>query len=139
MLNEFMNRTFNAELTAGEHPSTLKSWEYKAHASDASNDYLRMTFITENCGKQQEFVRNLFERDVSIAVSHLRRQLDRTHEDVTPVAFFDELVSNATPFSIWISYPTVATKKGMQRKQNLHFLAPSVADEANGIDMEMPE
>lgn len=138
MLNTFMKQTFNAELTEGEHTSKLTSWEYKPHENDNSKDYIRMVFTSENCGKQQEFVRNLFERDVTIAISHLRRQLNRVNEDIVPSDFLDELVSAETPFSFWISYPTVATKKGMQRRQNIHFLAPTETVNAPSEPMEVP-
>ena len=133
-----MKQTFNAELTEGKHTAKLTSWEYKPHENDNSKDYIRMVFTADNCGKQQEFVRNLFERDVTIAISHLRRQLNRVNEDIVPNEFLDELVSAETPFSFWISYPTVATKKGMQRRQNIHFLAPTETVSTPLEPMEMP-
>lgn len=140
MLSELMNRTFTAELTEGEHNATLTNWEYKPHATDHSKDYIVMTFSAENCGKTQDFVRNMFERDISIMISHLRRQLNRANEDINPTTFFDELKTAKTPIKFWIAYPIVATKTGPQRRQNIYFLAPTsiTSDEAIAGDMELP-
>ena len=137
-LSELMNKVFTAELTEGEHTATLKSWELKPNA-DPTKEYLRMTFIVENCDVEQEFIRNMFERDVSIAVSHMRRQLNRSNESIVPTAFFNELITSAPTLKMWVQYPVVSTKNGAQRRQNVYFQPPlSNVEAASSADMELP-
>ena len=137
-LSELMNKVFTAEITEGEHKATIKAWEFKPN-TDPTKEYIKMTFTVENCGKTQEFVRNMFERDISLAVSHIRRQLDRSNESIVPTAFFDELIASSTEIKMWIQYPVVPTKNGAQRRQNIYFLPPlSSVEAASSADMEMP-
>ena len=137
-LSELINKVFTAELTEGEHTAILKSWELKPNA-DPTKEYLRMTFIVENCDVNQEFIRNMFERDVSIAVSHMRRQLNRSNESIVPTAFFNELITSAPTLKMWVQYPVVSTKNGAQRRQNVYFQPPlSNVEAASSADMELP-
>lgn len=121
MLKDLMSKEFNGELTEGEHNATLTSWQYVANKDNPDKDYIKFTFSVDNNGIQQTYNRNQFERDVSIMLSHLRRQLGRSNETIKPKDFFEGLIKNKTPFKIWIEYTTVATQKGMRRVQNLHF------------------
>lgn len=124
MLKELMNRKFYAELSEGEHEATLKSWEFVENATDHTKDYLKLAFSVNNHGENQPFTRNFFERDVSIMLSHLRRQLERTTEAIEPTKFFDALIAKKETFKLWIAYPVVPTARGLERKQNVNFLPP---------------
>ena len=121
MLKDLMSKGFIGELTEGEHNATLTAWQYTANKDDAEKDYIKCTFNVDNNGTQQVYNRNQFERDISIMLSQLRRQLGRSNETINPKAFFDELIKNKTPIKLWISYNNVTTKKGLRRVQDLHF------------------
>lgn len=139
MLKELMNRKFYAELSEGEHEATLKSWEFVENATDSSKDYLKLAFSVNNHGEKQPFTRNFFERDVSIMLSHLRRQLERTTEAIEPTKFFEDLISKETSFKLWIAYPVVPTARGLERKQNVNFLPPLKKVEVEeDTDAELP-
>ena len=127
MLKDLMSKEFNGELTEGEHNATLTSWQYVANKNNPEKDYIKCTFNVDNNGVQQVYNRNLFERDVSIMLSHLRRQLGRSNETIKPKDFFEGLIKNKTEFKIWIEYPIVSAAKGMRRVQNLHFLPATEA------------
>ena len=136
MLRETMTKQFNGELAEGAHEVSLKNWVYMAHATDPAKDYLAVTF-THNQG---DYKRNMFDKDVQIMISHLRRQLGKAQEAVVPTDFLNDLIADNTSFQIWISYPVVTSAQGLKRVQNLNFLAPydtmSEADTAE--DMEVP-
>lgn len=137
MLRETMGTIFQGELAEGHHAVTLINWEYKAHATDASKDYIIATFKHE----LGTYKRNMFDKDITIMLSHLRRQLGRSTESINPAEFLNDLIATVTPFSIWISYPTVPTANGERRVQNLHFLEPYGKIEeatAGADDMEVP-
>ena len=127
MLKDLMSKEFNGELTEGEHNATLTSWQYVANKGNPEKDYIKFTFSVDNNGIQQVYNRNQFERDVSIMLSHLRRQLGRSNETIKPKDFFEGLIKNKTEFKIWIEYPIVSAAKGMRRVQNLHFLPATEA------------
>lgn len=127
MLKDLMSKEFNGELTEGEHNATLTGWQYVANKNDPAKDYIKFTFSVDNNGIQQTYNRNQFERDVSIMLSHLRRQLGRSNETIKPKDFFEGLIKNKTEFKIWIEYPIVSAAKGMRRVQNLHFLPAAEA------------
>ena len=135
MLRDLIKRPFYAELKEGKHEAILTNWEYKAHETNPENDYITMTFMVDG---ENPYKRNMFERDISIMLSHVRRQLGRQHETIAdPTAFFDELKTNKTKLNLWITYPVVATKNGMQRRQNLYFIEPASnnsAPEAEAAD-----
>lgn len=141
MLNDLMSKKFYAELSEGEHTSTLKNWQYCSNSTDPSKDYIKMTFEVTNHNVKQPFTRNFFERDVSIMLSHLRRQLERTTEAIDPKEFFDGLVKNETEFKLWIAYPIVPTQRGLEKKQNVNFLPPlvKVEPEVDDSTEELPE
>ena len=137
-LSTLMTKVFTAELTEGEHKANIVSWELKPNA-DPTKEYIRMTFNVENAGKTQEFTRNMFERDVSIAVSHIRRQLDRSNESLIPTDFFNEIIADKIGLIMWVQYPVVSTKNGAQRRQNVYFQPPlSNVEAASSADMELP-
>ena len=127
MLKDLMTKEFTGELTEGEHNAILTGWQYVANKSNPEKDYIKCTFSVDNNGVQQVYNRNQFERDVSIMLSHLRRQLGRSNETIKPKEFFEDLIKNKTPIKIWIEYPIVSAAKGMKRVQNLHFLPPTEA------------
>jgi hypothetical protein len=70
------------------------------------------------------YKRNMFARDVSIMLSHVRRQLGRADETIQPTEFLQELITNQTELDIWFSYPTVPTASGAARVQNIRWLPP---------------
>lgn len=138
-LSELMSKPFVGELTEGEHSGILTSWTLVTN-QDASKEYIRMTFNVNNAEGHQEYTRNLFVRDMSIALSHIRRQLNRANEVVDPRAFLNGLRDNKTELKLWISYPVVSGRNGAKRVQNLYFQPPITADEATVIgEMETPE
>ena len=137
MLKDLMSKGFIGELTEGEHNATLTAWQYVANKDDPEKDYIKCTFSVDNNGIQQTYNRNQFERDVSIMLSHLRRQLGRSNETIKPKDFFEGLIKNKTPFKIWISYNNVTTKRGLRRVQDLHFqpeLLPASANPSTDDD-----
>ena len=138
MLKDLMSKEFNGELTEGEHNATLTGWQYVANKDNPEKDYIKFTFIVDNNGIQQTYNRNQFERDVSIMLSHLRRQLGKSSETIKPKDFFESLIKNKTPFKIWIEYTTVATQKGMRRVQNLHFQPALAATPTETSDEDSP-
>ena len=135
-LKDLMNSKFQGELTEGEHTMTLISWTYMAHETDSTKDYLALTFKHA----EGEYKRNFFERDLTIALSHIRRQLNRSNETIIPTEFLTNLIKDQTPLKTWITYPNVTTTNGLRRVQNLHFLEPygKMDTETAEPDMEVP-
>lgn len=133
MLREIMTKPYNGEMTEGKHSVTLKNWEYKAHLTDPNKDYIALTFTHE----KGEYKRNMFEKDITIMLSHLRRQLNRATETIKPQEFLNDLVTAKTPFDIWITYPIVPTANGTKRVQNLNFLEPYATIEPTAAEEEM--
>ena len=139
-LSELMSKPFVGELTEGEHSGILTAWTLVTNATDPSKEYIRMTFNVNNAEGHQEYVRNLFVRDMSIALSHIRRQLNRANEVIDPRAFLNGLRDNKTELKLWITYPIVTARSGAKRVQNLYFQPPITADETAVIgEMETPE
>lgn len=137
-LADLLNRPFVAELIEGKHRASLKSWTFVDNQQNPDAQYIRCTFDTENDGKQQEYNRNLFMRDVSIALSHLRRQLNMATETINPVEFLDNLVKTQIKFDFWITYEIVASRNNNpKRVQNIAFQAPLV-QATTLADMELP-
>lgn len=138
-LSELMSKPFVGELTDGEHEGILLSWNLVTNA-DPTKEYIRMTFNVGNASAHQEYTRNLFVRDMSIALSHIRRQLNRANEVIDPKSFLDGLRDNKTPLKLWVTYPVVTGRNGAKRVQNLYFQPPITADEpAVSGEMETPE
>ena len=86
MLKDLISKEFVGELTEGVHNATLTAWQYMANKDDAEKDYIKCTFNVENNGTQQVYNRNQFERDISIMLSQLRRQLGRSRVSINPKA-----------------------------------------------------
>lgn len=136
MLRETMAKKFNGELAEGIHEVTLKNWVYMAHDTDPNKDYIAITLNHPN----GEYKRNMFDKDIQIMISHLRRQFNRSQEAIIPTEFFSDLVTNQTKFNIWISYPVVTSAQGLKRVQNLNFLEPygTMATAEGAEEMEVP-
>ena len=135
MLKDLMNKTFNAEITEGQHKAVLTSFEYKQHPSNESYDYIAMVFVIDG---KREFKRNMFERDISIMLSQTRRQLNRASEDINPTEYLKDLIDNKTELEIWITYPIVSTRNGARRVQNIAWQNISTS-ESNDEEEEIPE
>lgn len=139
MLKDLMSRTYFAEITEGKHTAKLQSWKlFEDKNGNPDNDYIRMQFTINNCGTEQTYNRNMFERDISIMLSQIRRQLGRQDEAIQPVDFFNTLINDQTGFDMWIEWQLVTTKTGARRVQNVRFIAP-VETHAPAGDMETPE
>ena len=138
MLKDLMTKEFTGELTEGEHNAILTGWQYVANKSNPEKDYIKFTFSVDNNGIQQTYNRNQFERDVSIMLSHLRRQLGRSNETIKPKEFFEDLIKNKTPIKLWIEYPIVSAAKGMRRVQNLYFQPALAAATTETSDEDSP-
>ena len=133
MLNELMNSTFQKELSAGKHTVVLKKWTYKPE-TDPKNDYICLEMLVDG---DLHYKRNMFERDVSIFLSHTRRQLGKQDQNIEPKTYLNELVLSQTALDMWVAYPNVPTKNGVRRVQNVYWMEPSqVAESAD--DAEMP-
>ena len=135
MLKDLMNKTFNAEITEGQHKAVLTAFEYKQHPSNESYDYMAMVFSIDG---KREFKRNMFERDISIMLSQTRRQLNRASEDINPTEYLKGLIDNKTELEIWITYPIVTTRNGARRVQNIAWQNISTS-ESDDKEEEIPE
>ena len=134
-LRDLMNNTFAGEIAEGKHTAVVKNFQYVENESNPDNSYILITFLIDN---KREYKRNFFLRDMSILLSHTRRQLGRANEDIVPGIYLKELIDNQTELDIWFEYPTVATRTGPKRVQNIAWLPPVPAEADETPDFEMP-
>lgn len=134
-LRDLMNNTFAGEIAEGKHTVTFKDFRYVENENNPDNSYIAILF---NVDDKREYKRNFFLRDMSILLSHTRRQLGRTNEDIVPGVYLQELIDNQTELDIWFEYPTVATRTGPKRVQNIAWLPPVTAEADDAPDFELP-
>ena len=134
-LRDLMNNTFAGEIAEGKHTAVVKNFQYVENESNPDNSYILITFLIDN---KREYKRNFFLRDMSILLSHTRRQLGRANEDIVPGVYLEELIDNQTELDIWFEYPTVATRTGPKRVQNIAWLPPVSAETDETPDFELP-
>ena len=134
-LRDLMNSTFAGEIAEGKHTAVVKSFQYVENESNPDNSYILITFLIDN---KRDYKRNFFLRDMSILLSHTRRQLGRANEDIVPGVYLQELIDNQTELDIWFEYPTVATRTGPKRVQNIAWLPPVTAEADETPDFELP-
>ena len=134
-LRDLMNNTFAGEIAEGKHTAVVKNFQYVENESNPDNSYILITFLIDN---KREYKRNFFLRDTSILLSHTRRQLGRANEDIVPGVYLKELIDNQTELDIWFEYPTVATRTGPKRVQNIAWLPPVSAEADETPDFELP-
>ena len=134
-LRDLMNNTFAGEIAEGKHTAVVKNFQYVENESNPDNSYILITFLIDN---KREYKRNFFLRDMSILLSHTRRQLGRANEDIVPGVYLKELIDNQTELDIWFEYPTVATRTGPKRVQNIAWLPPVSAETDETPDFELP-
>ena len=134
-LRELMNSTFAGEIAEGKHTAIVKNFQYVENESNPDNSYILITFLIDN---KREYKRNFFLRDMSILLSHTRRQLGRANEDIVPGVYLKELIDNQTELDVWFEYPTVATRTGPKRVQNIAWLPPVSAEADETPDFELP-
>ena len=134
-LRDLMNNTFAGEIAEGKHTAVVKNFQYVENESNPDNSYILITFLIDN---KREYKRNFFLRDMSILLSHTRRQLGRANEDIVPGVYLKELINNQTELDIWFEYPTVATRTGPKRVQNIAWLPPISAETDETPDFELP-
>lgn len=134
-LRDLMNNTFAGEIAEGKHTAIVKNFQYVENESNPDNSYILITFMIDN---KREYKRNFFLRDMSILLSHTRRQLGRANEDIVPGVYLQELIDNQTELDIWFEYPTVATRTGPKRVQNIAWLPPVTAEADDTPDFELP-
>ena len=134
-LRDLMNNTFAGEIAEGKHTAVVKNFQYVENESNPDNSYILITFLIDN---KREYKRNFFLRDMSILLSHTRRQLGRANEDIVPGVYLKELIDNQTELDIWFEYPTVATRTGPKRVQNIAWLPPISAEADETPDFELP-
>ena len=134
-LRDLMNNTFAGEIAEGKHTAVIKNFQYVENESNPDNSYILITFLIDN---KREYKRNFFLRDMSILLSHTRRQLGRANEDIVPGVYLKELIDNQTELDIWFEYPTVATRTGPKRVQNIAWLPPVSAEADETTDFELP-
>lgn len=134
-LRDLMNNTFAGEIAEGKHTAVIKNFQYVENESNPDNSYILITFLIDN---KREYKRNFFLRDMSILLSHTRRQLGRANEDIVPGVYLKELIDNQTELDIWFEYPTVATRTGPKRVQNIAWLPPVTTEADETPDFELP-
>ena len=134
-LKELMNNTFAGEIAEGKHTAVVKNFQYVENESNPDNSYILITFLIDG---KRDYKRNFFLRDMSILLSHTRRQLGRANEDIVPGVYLKELIDNQTELDIWFEYPTVATRTGPKRVQNIAWLPPVTAEADETPDFELP-
>ena len=134
-LRDLMNNTFAGEIAEGKHTAVVKNFQYVENESNPDNSYILITFLIDN---KREYKRNFFLRDMSILLSHTRRQLGRANEDIVPGVYLQELIDNQTELDIWFEYPPVATRTGPKRVQNIAWLPPVTAEADETPDFELP-
>ena len=134
-LRDLMNNTFAGEIAEGKHTAIVKNFQYVENETNPDNSYILITFLIDN---KREYKRNFFLRDMSILLSHTRRQLGRANEDIVPGVYLKELIDNQTELDIWFEYPTVATRTGPKRVQNIAWLPPVSAEADETPDFELP-
>ena len=134
-LRELMNSTFAGEIAEGKHTAIVKNFQYVENESNPDNSYILITFLIDG---KRDYKRNFFLRDMSILLSHTRRQLGRANEDIVPGVYLKELIDNQTELDIWFEYPTVATRTGPKRVQNIAWLPPVSTEADETPDFELP-
>ena len=134
-LRDLMNNTFAGEIAEGKHTAVIKNFQYVENESNPDNSYILITFLIDG---KRDYKRNFFIRDMSILLSHTRRQLGRANEDIVPGVYLKELIDNQTELDIWFEYPTVATRTGPKRVQNIAWLPPVTAEADETPDFELP-
>ena len=134
-LRELMNSTFAGEIAEGKHTAVVKNFQYVENETNPDNSYILITFLIDG---KRDYKRNFFLRDMSILLSHTRRQLGRANEDIVPGVYLKELIDNQTELDIWFEYPTVATRTGPKRVQNIAWLPPVTAEADETPDFELP-
>ena len=134
-IRDLMNNTLAGEIAEGKHTAVVKNFQYVENESNPDNSYILITFLIDN---KREYKRNFFLRDMSILLSHTRRQLGRANEDIVPGVYLKELIDNQTELDIWFEYPTVATRTGPKRVQNIAWLPPVSAEADETPDFELP-
>ena len=133
-LRELMNNTFAGEIAEGKHTVTFKDFRYVENENNPDNSYIAIIF---NVDGKREYKRNFFLRDMSILLSHTRRQLGRENEDIVPGVYLQGLIDKQTELNIWFSYPVVATKSGPRRVQNISWMPPAEV-QSEEPDFDMP-
>ena len=133
-LRDLMNNTFAGEIAEGKHTVTFKDFKYVENENNPDNSYITILF---NVDGKREYKRTLFLRDMSILLSHTRRQLGRENEDIVPGVYLKELIDAQTELNIWFSYPVVATKSGPRRVQNISWMPPAEV-QSEEPDFDMP-
>ena len=133
-LKNLMNNTFAGEIAEGKHTVTFKDFKYVENENNPDNSYIAIIF---NVDGKREYKRNFFLRDMSILLSHTRRQLGRENEDIVPGVYLQELIDAQTELNIWFSYPVVATKSGPRRVQNISWMPPAEV-QSEEPDFDMP-
>ena len=134
-LRELMNSTFAGEIAEGKHTAIVKNFQYVENETNPDNSYILITFLIDG---KRDYKRNFFLRDMSILLSHTRRQLGRANEDIVPGVYLKELIDNQTELDIWFEYPTVATRTGPKRVQNIAWLPPVTTEADDTPDFELP-
>ena len=133
-LRDLMNNTFAGEIAEGKHTVTFKDFRYVENENNPDNSYIAILF---NVDGKREYKRNFFLRDMSIVLSHTRRQLGRENEDIVPGVYLKDLIDKQTELNIWFSYPVVATKNGPRRVQNISWMPPAEV-QSEEPDFDMP-
>ena len=133
-LKTLMNNTFAGEIAEGKHTVTFQDFRYVENENNPDNSYITIFFIVDG---KREYKRNFFLRDMSILLSHTRRQLGRENEDIVPGVYLQDLIDKQTELNIWFSYPVVATKSGPRRVQNISWMPPAEV-QSEEPDFDMP-
>ena len=136
MLKDLMSKTFAGQIEAGKHKAVITTMEFVDNAARPDYAYIKLSMLVDG----RPYARNMFERDMVIFLSHTRQQLGRQYEDIQPMNYLKELITNKTALDIWFSYPTVTARDGsMKHVQNINWLEPMENNaQAPAEDMESP-
>ena len=145
MLRDLMNKKFAGQVTKGKHEAVITGYEYVEAKNNPDYDYIKLTMTLDG---NRPYTRNMFEKDMSIFLSHTRQQLRMNNTDIMPFDYLHDLIDNKTKLNVWFAYPTVQGRDGtMKRVQNVNWAPPlekasenTLAANAldNVVEMESP-
>jgi len=129
---EDLKKPLAPKLVDGEHKAVLKEYTMVENETQPANSYI--SFIVNIDG--HDYKRNMFQRDISFFLSHTREQLNRSHEEIMPLDYMDELISSATELKLWTETVQIKTSKGKTITQNWRWLPPLYIDTPDTEDTD---
>lgn len=125
---DFLKTATYSRPTDGKHQIVIKKVNH-------TKDTQYITLTTELDGKR-EFNFNMFQRDISFAISAIRQHNIEQTEGATPLEIFQFAITEQLVLDIWIQSPIVATAKGMRQVMNIYWREPAPEEDSNTVDAE---